>query len=90
MIKTDYSNEGKENLSKSLLFHQDRPAEWLFRNVVEVLQPSKTMDVIKRKGNVAWSKGFEMEAGKLRLYMDKTTYLKQKFNEKKDDSKKLE
>ena len=90
VIKSDYSSEGKENLRKSMLANIFKDAEWLYKNVVEVLQPSKTTNVIRLKDNTARTKGFEMQVGPVLIYMDKTSFLKAKLNSKHDDSLVLE
>ena len=76
MVKTDYSVDGKENLRKSLINHRGKNSEWLFKNVLQVLQPGKTSDVIRIRGITSRTKGFEMQAGTAIVYMDKTSYLK--------------
>jgi hypothetical protein len=37
MIKSSYSNKGKENLRKSLQVYIDQDAEWLYKYVLEAL-----------------------------------------------------
>ena len=76
MVRSDYSNEGKENLRKSLIAHRGKSAQWLFENVFEKLQPGKTADVIRLKGITSRTKGFEMQAADALVYMDNTSYLK--------------
>lgn len=91
-LKSQYSNEGKDNLKTSILNYMrshKADAEGIFTNVVSILQPNKIVDVINLypgPGN-KMTDGFEMEVGPIVLYMEKTTFLKEKFNKNKDPSK---
>ena len=78
LIRTQYSNDGKENLRSSIQFHlgKNSPhAAAIYSDVIQVLQPNKVIDVICLGRNSARTNDFEMTVGPVVLYVDKTSFL---------------